>query len=708
MPRKPIKPRSQTAAPAGRSTRRAATYDRQRALKNKMARAASAAGREIGDIPAVAHPRRRSAAAKNFRKFVEAYLAAVFPLAWSKDHLRVIAKIEAAVLKGQLFAFALPRGSGKTSLVEAAALWAAIYGHRSFVCIVGADEGHARRMLESIWAELETNDELLGDFPEVCYPIQRLERIAQRCRGQLHRGMPTRMSKTAGEIILPTIEGSKASGAVMRAVGITGAIRGMAAKRADGSKHRPDLVLVDDPSTDEVSASPAQVAQRLEVMRGAILGLAGPKKSIAGLCTITVIRPDDLADQLLDRDRNPAWQGEKASLVYKWPTAEQLWGEYSDLRRDGQRSGAGVDAANDFYRQQREAMDVGAEVAWPERFNADEISAIQHAYNLRIDRGEAAFAAEFQNEPLRPQLDTAAMSTVSLAGRAITLARGIVPSDHTTMTAAIDVQENLLFWLVASWGRGFSGHVVAYGSHPEQPTPIFTVPTAKRRLEQLYPEGGFEHRLSAGLADLVGMLLGREWSREDGTPHRIEQLVIDANWGRSTEVVRQFCRRHASAAIILPAHGRGIGAASIRGLNDSKPKPGEKHGTEWRTGQVAGQRGLLFSTNWWKSFLAGRLATAIGDPGSLTFHAGDHTMLLEHITAERPVTVEARGRVVDEWRQLPGRDNHLLDCLVMSACAASVAGVEAPGVSTSTKARRKVVIPPAGFRKKIEIRRPAS
>jgi hypothetical protein len=38
-------------------------------------------------------------------------------------------------------------------------------------------------------------------------------------------------------------------------------------------------------------------------------------------------------------------------------------------------------------------MDAGAEVAWPERFKHDEVSAIQHAMNLKL-QDEAAFFAE--------------------------------------------------------------------------------------------------------------------------------------------------------------------------------------------------------------------------------------------------------------------------------------------------------------------------
>jgi len=64
-------------------------------------------------------------------------------LPWSPDHLKVIAKIEAAVRHGGLFALAMPRGSGKTTLVIRAMLWALLYGFRRFGSLKAAEEALA-------------------------------------------------------------------------------------------------------------------------------------------------------------------------------------------------------------------------------------------------------------------------------------------------------------------------------------------------------------------------------------------------------------------------------------------------------------------------------------------------------------------------------------------------------------------------------------
>src|SRR5690606_37065409 len=306
---------------------------------------------------------------------------------------------------------------------------------------------HAANMLESIKAELENNDLLLEDFPEVVFPIHALEGIHQRASGQLYHGKPTHIGWTAREIVLPSIEDSPASGAIIRVAGITGRIRGMKHKRPDGQSVRPSLVLIDDPQTDESARSRSQCEARERILAGAILGLAGPGKKIAGLMTLTVVRPDDLADRLLDREKHPQWQGERTKMVYSFPTNEKLWGEYTQIRAEGLRSDAGIGQATEFYRKHQLAMDEGAEIAWDARFNHDEVSAVQHAMNLKL-QDEAAFWAEYQNEPLpeAEALDDDQPSADVIAAKVSGMPRSQVPIGCSHLTMFIDVQGKCLFW----------------------------------------------------------------------------------------------------------------------------------------------------------------------------------------------------------------------------------------------------------------------
>ena len=380
-----------------------------------------------------------------------------------------------------------------------------------------------------------------------------------------------------------------------------------------------------------------------------------------------------------------------------------LFRSYAELRREGQRSGLGTKEADDFYAGKRDEMDAGARVAWPERKNEDELTAIQHAWNLRIDRGESAFMAEYQNQPMADDIASDKLDKRSLALRATNLERGKIPLDHQTLTAFVDVQEKLLFWLVASWNQSFGGHIVAYGCYPDQASSFFEAKHAKRTLAQASKGAGFEASLHAGLEQVTQILLGRDWTREDGVAMRITQLLIDANWGQSTSTVRTFCRRSPFAGVILPSHGKGIGASS-QPIGEKKSR-GDRIGLNWKVGQISeGQRSVLYDTNFYKTFVAARLRLQMGDPEAIAFHAGQHELLFEHLTSEYPVRTEARGRVVDEWKFV-GRDNHWFDCLVGSAVAASIAGVHPVATEAGGRQRRKVAMPTQGGRKVITVKR---
>jgi len=656
--------------------------------------ALSLAGRDIGELPAVVNPERKQRAERDFRFFCESYFPATFHLKWSADHLKVIAKIEEAVLHGGLFAMATPRGMGKSSLCESACIWAVLYGHREFVCLIGSDEGHAVDMLESIKTELDSNDLLLEDFPEACHPIRCLDGIANRCSGQLYQGQRTHIGWTAREIVLPTMPGSKASGAIIKVAGITGRIRGMKSKTPEGRSLRPSLVVLDDPQTDESARSLSQCATRESILAGAVLGLAGPGKKIAGVMPCTVIRPGDMADNILNRDLHPEWNGERTKLVYVFPAHEKLWQQYAQIRAESLRAGHGGREATEFYCQNREAMDEGAVVAWPERFNHDELSAVQHAMNLKL-QDEAAFFAEYQNEPLPEEVpDEGLLTADQVASKVDRLHRGEVPVGCNHLTMFVDVQAKLLFFVVAAWEEDFTGYVIDYGAYPDQRRPYFTLRDARHTIGSVAAGTGLEGAIYAGLEKLTAEYLGRSWRRDDGAMMRIERCLIDANWGSSTDVVYQFCRQSAHGAVVMPSHGRFVGASSIP-FSEYRRKHGDRVGLNWRIPNVQGKRAVrhvLFDTNYWKSFVQARLAVPMGDRGCLALFGDDptmHRLFAEHITAEYRVKTEGRGRTAHEWKLRPeASDNHWLDCLVGCAVGASIQGAVLPGTDGKAQAKR--------------------
>jgi len=93
-----------------------------REAKRRWASQQSAQAREIGAIPPIEDVERRARCANSLQAFCETYNPDAFYLGWSDDHLRAIARIEEAVQYGALYAFAMPRGAGKTSLCRMASL----------------------------------------------------------------------------------------------------------------------------------------------------------------------------------------------------------------------------------------------------------------------------------------------------------------------------------------------------------------------------------------------------------------------------------------------------------------------------------------------------------------------------------------------------------------------------------------------------------
>jgi hypothetical protein len=662
----------------------ATAYDARKARETDRQAKQSREGREIGPLPDVADSGRRNACLDDLRLYLESYFSARFPLAWGDDQLEMIDELQRKILSGGRSARAHPRGTGKTTIAECAALWAIGYGHRVYVPLVGASEEKAKQLLTSIKAEVETNDLLADDFPELCYPIRCLEGINNRAAGQTLDGKRTRIEWTAERIRFPLIPGAASSWACIDASGIDGAIRGKAIPAPGGGKWRPDMVLIDDFQTDASARSPAQCITRERTMAGAIMGLAGPGVKIAAVALCTVIRQGDAADSILDRGRNPEWEGVRSKLLRSMPTDLVLWDQYGDLLRAGLRKQPrDRGPANEFYAVNREAMDAGAVSSWPARFEPDQLSAVQYAMDLYILSPET-FAAEYQNEPLAGNEDDGAepIDAAALAEKVNKVPRGEVPAECTRLTCGIDVQQELIFWSVTGWDEKFGGSVIDYGTFPRQPVSRFSASDPQVSLSSVYQgrKLSLEARIYAGLEEVARGVLAREWPRHGGGPGlRIERCLADS--GHWTDTVHQWARQSVAAAILTPSKGQYVGAAKTP-FSEWKPQPGDRLGPGWRIKGASGARGrlVLVDTNHWKTFLAERCRSAPGTPGALMLFGNSpaaHATFTDHFGAEHPVRLTSNERTVDEWTQNPGRpDNHWFDAAILAAVGASVAGLK--------------------------------
>ena len=160
------------------------SYAKAKERAKARSAAITLAGQDIAPLPKIGDSGRRARADRDFKFFCETYFLHLFTLAWSQDHLRVIAKIERVVRYRETLAVAMPRGSGKTTLCLVAVLWSVLSGQHEFVFLIASAQEAALAMLANIKSHLVGNQLLLADYPEAVYPIRCLEGEARRCTGQ--------------------------------------------------------------------------------------------------------------------------------------------------------------------------------------------------------------------------------------------------------------------------------------------------------------------------------------------------------------------------------------------------------------------------------------------------------------------------------------------------------------------------------------------
>lgn len=670
------------------------TYEEKKAKAAERSAKQSRSGREIGPLPERKDPKLREDCRFNFKLFCEKLFPETFSKAWSKDHLDAIAKIEDATLRGALFALAMPRGSGKTSLVEIAVIWALLYGHRQFVMLIGSIDEAAVKMLDSIKFEFENNDLLYDLFPEVCHPIRALDGTMQKANSQLLDDKRTEITWKGDEIVLPKVEGSQCSGSIINVAGITGNIRGRKIKSPTGKPLRPDLVILDDPQTDESAKSVKQNGDRLETITGAVLGLAGPGEKIAGFMPCTVIKPGDMVDTILNKKLYPQWRGQRTQMVVKFPDNMKLWEEYETIYGQSFEEHGDFRNATEFYKKNREEMDAGAVVSWEARFNHDEISALQNAMNIKID-DEYAFWAEYQNDPKDRAMEGVVMITANeICEKKNGLPRFEIPVECDYITVGIDVQKKALYYVVMAWESNGTCYLIDYGTFPDQRSHYFTLDEIKKTYLDK-STGGYESDLYKALQEMVPAIMNREFVRNDGVIMKVDQMLIDANWEKSKDTIYKYCRASPFGNNVFPSHGRYYGAAK-KPMSESPRKKGEKRGLNWiltypKTAQTV--RYIYFDANFWKSFVHERLNTDMGGRGCLSLFGKDTRplrMFADHMVAEFYIQTEGRDRKLDEWTLRVGqKENHFFDGAILCSVGASMRGVAIEKRRTAPKPKEK-------------------
>lgn len=314
-----------------------------------------------------AQKERKRLAAEDPEFFGRTYLPHYFDRASSRLHKYLAKKFKELIFKSIELgesgksADAAPRGNAKSTWANLLLpLWCIANKYRRFILQVSDTAAQAEAFIECIKIELECNERLAQDYPELCGagPTWRARKIVTRNGVQVH------------------------------AAGAGQSLRGF--RRG---KDRPDLVIGDDLENDEdvLSEDSRQKLENWFFKALTKLGRPGCVYIVVG----TVLNEESLLQTLLNR---PGWLGKKFQAVIHWSPAEKLWQKWEEIFCDisiGKEEA--VAAADNYFEQNREAMLAGTEVLWPEE------EPYYYLMKIRVEDGDLAFQSEKQNNPVDPK-----------------------------------------------------------------------------------------------------------------------------------------------------------------------------------------------------------------------------------------------------------------------------------------------------------------
>ena len=130
------------------------TYQETISAQNDVRMAKYRAERDLGPLPPIKDEKKRRQAKKSLLYFLRNFIPEWFKKPFSNAHKDMIARIERSIVSGSKFAYAFPRGFGKTSVMLASMIWAVLNGHSRCVVYIASSDQQAAKALKIIYNKL--------------------------------------------------------------------------------------------------------------------------------------------------------------------------------------------------------------------------------------------------------------------------------------------------------------------------------------------------------------------------------------------------------------------------------------------------------------------------------------------------------------------------------------------------------------------------
>lgn len=277
-------------------------------------------------------------------------------------------------------AWAASRGHAKSAyLSNAYPVREIVYKKRRMILIISETNAGSIKFIKWVAGQLKYNQKLREDFGDVLYEQK------------------TRNEKDSETAFITT------TGIKMEATSLGTQIRGF----RNGSQ-RPDLILLDDLESLDSTNTP-ELRQKAKDWLNQDLMPAGDPTKTAFIFMGTLVHFDSLLNYVLQERRD--FIKNSFPAIIKPPKRADLWAEFERIyenyvpsdeeieelmqaESEDSMSTPNARAALRFYEENKEEMDEGAEVLWPDRFPLPAL-LIEKA-NIKTK----AFNTEFMNNPI--------------------------------------------------------------------------------------------------------------------------------------------------------------------------------------------------------------------------------------------------------------------------------------------------------------------
>jgi len=275
-----------------------------------------------------------------------------------------------ATRRGSKIAIAAPRGCAKSTIVSLEyVIYCICYKIENFIVIISSTADQARGFLNDIKQELETNENLIKDFPDIC-------EIGAK---------PGPPRWTQHEIVTR-------NKVKVIALGVGQQIRGRRNR-----EFRPSLIILDDIETNEGLQNMESFNKLEDWLTKAVLKAGTSTSNFIYVGTIH--HYGSLLAKFTDPKEAAGWNSWVYKSVISWAERSELWEKWIKIfhSQDTYKDGIGPEAAKRFFEDNKAEMLKGTQVIWP---------ASKSYYDLMFLReqdGHISFDSEMQNEPTNPR-----------------------------------------------------------------------------------------------------------------------------------------------------------------------------------------------------------------------------------------------------------------------------------------------------------------